>query len=189
MKNTITYKVTDIDDSKRDEVLSFMECIAQKWYGCSPPPTDSPIITAWQDGDVVGTLSMDFRDEDTPFALESIYDFDSIKRLITPFNRKEVVQSGRWFATVKGISHKLALGVAEYSCPRGIQYLLGEGKNRTILRMEELGFRYVVPFGILPIMENIPRDGRDYYTEGDPPKLLLMDLEYLLASTPERVLG
>jgi len=95
-----------------------MDDWAQRWHHCKPPQTDGDIIAAWRDGEVVGTLVIDFADADTPFPLEELYDFDIARQYLPFFSRSTTIQGGRWFAKVPNISYALFIAVAEYVHPR-----------------------------------------------------------------------
>jgi hypothetical protein len=178
---------------ERAQVLEFMRAHSQKWYQCDPHPTEGPIITAWQGNDLVGTSTLDLRDAAQPFDLERVYDFAAIRKLMTLPDRTDMIQSGRWFSTVKGVSHLLLQAVAEYAHAKGRHYILGEGKHFTIKRLEQLGFRFIVVYGVLPRVNEMPMVERRFYDYDKDEvdgcaKFILIDSAHILTTTSTRLL-
>ncbi len=178
--NTYKYRVFSRTDNRTD-ALEFIERWGRKWHNCSPPPTTGDIITAIDSrGLVVGTVSLDFPDYSDVFTLEKVYDLSLLINQVPGLERSKLVQGGRWFASVPGISRILLHAIAEYSIPRNVQYLIAEVKETSLKRMEELNIKFLVFYGLRPSLNAISNDCLRYYIDPPVPHLMLVKLDQLL---------
>lgn len=175
-----TFRVLERDSEERRQALAFMHDWAHRWHRCAPPATRGTIIAAFAEGTVVGTVALDFRDAE-PFPIEAIYDLTQIAQYIPDFARAVTVQGGRWFSTQKGtaLSRLLLHAIAEHALPLGKRYLLAEVKPHSFERMAELGIRFPVFYGLPMDTTLIEPSGLRYYTEGQPPRILIVRLDEL----------
>lgn len=163
-----------------NRALTFMQEWGYKWHKCSPPKTEGDIIVAWEGTDIIGTVTLDFKNKGSILPLEKIYDFRHIhKYLPKNFSLSNLVQGGRWFASKKNTSRVLLHALAEYCIPKNIEYMIVEVKNASAQRLEEFGIRFVLFCGVRPNLENIPEEGRNYYITEPLPKLALIHIKNL----------
>lgn len=165
------------EERNREMVLTFIRDWAFKWHKCAPPQTRGPIMVAWQNDAVVGTLAYDFANERGQFPLARHYDFEAISDYF-PVTASRVVQVSRWFASIRGISHQLLCESARRLLPIGFRFMLCEGKDHSIHQLEKLGFRYTTLYGLKPNLDAIPPEEHRYYEESPSPKLILIDLAH-----------
>lgn len=185
---SVAYRLVETPE-EREKALEFINSWALKWHHCLPPPTEGSIIAAWEGDQVVGTVTLDFRDKKTPFYLESVYDFSLLTAYFPEVGeRVSVVQGGRWFAAREGISLPLLFAMAEYCDTCSIVYMIAEGKEWTLRRLEEIGLCFSVLYGISPNEEKIKGmspDRRDYYVDPPVPRLFVLRISTILSRLGE----
>lgn len=167
-------------DHDRIKALQFIEEWFLKWNKCSPPVSMGDILIACKNQEIVGAVNLDFRDEATTFPLEDLYDFSSLYDYFPDFNRKQIVQGGRWSGSIPGVSKLLLHGIAHHCIPRGIRYMIGEVKPSSISRLEELGVKFIMLYGVSPCFETLPMEKQKYYLEPPPLRLMIIRMENLL---------
>ncbi len=163
------------NDRERGQALALNRAVALRLYNCSPPPPSQCIFTAKQNGEVVGMIALDFDENDAPFRLEKIYDFD---RHATPFpfERRNIAEFGRWICVIRGISSALMYVATMYAIRRDKLYSLGEFKERIARRAEELGWQVHFVEGACLLFENVSEEERGYYADPPSPRLVMSDL-------------
>ncbi len=174
--------VCHLADSKHDRMraLDFIEQWFFKWNGCSPPVSTGDILIASESDEIVGAVNLDFRDEATPFPVEEMYDFFHLRNYFPGFDRRQFVQGGRWSASMPDVSRLLLTAIARYSMPRGVRYMIGEVKQTSIDRLEALGIRFMILYGVFPNFETLPSERQKYYREPPPLRLMVIHMENLL---------
>lgn len=171
------FKVAEGD--ARTEALKFIEDWAFQAYNCRPPATEGIIVGAWGKDGIAGTISIDIGGPRKPFPLEAVYDLEEVKKIVK-FNRKKIVQIGRWYAKVPEISLKLIESAALIAEPLGAKFLLCEGKPNSVRRVEQLGLKFILFCGLRPRMENIPAECRLYYEKAPEPKPALIFIDSVI---------
>lgn len=167
MSDKIEFRIATTKE--RPQVIEFVNRWGMKWEGCIPPPTNCEIVTAFKGDEVVGTIGMELaQKKGAKFPLEDIYDFDLVKECFPSFCRQDTVLTVRWFASVPNISLKLVQGVVDYTEPLGIKFILCEVKEHSVKRLEELGLKFSMLYGIKPNTEIVAEENMNYYKNGLP---------------------
>lgn len=166
-------RVATTEDEKT-AVQAFLQVHAQRSFQCEPPPSEGILIGAWENGEVVGSVVLDFRTKDEPFPLEELYASAAFLELFPEgFDRTLIAQAGRWFSARSGssLSRSLLRAMSEYSTSHGKKYILGEGKSYTLELFSRFGYERGYLTNYKPDLEKIPVLGRRYYEMDPPPHL------------------
>lgn len=165
-------------------MLSFINAWLFKWEKCVPPPTTGDIMVAWRGTEILGTVALDFGDALNPFPIEKVHDFEGIWKFFPgtqrAFDRSLFVQTGRWSATERGVSEGIIHAIAEDLYPKGVRYLIFEGKDHAFQALERYGLRFLVLYGLTMRMDGIPEEGMKYYTTPPRPKIVMVDVKNIL---------
>ena len=157
----------------------FIRAQAQLSYQCEPPPSHGPIIGAWKDEAIVGSVALCFRGSEEPFPLEDLYE-DTAFRTLFPegFNRTLIAEAGRWFSALRGspVSSLLLRAMRQYVLAQGKHMVIGEAKAYAIQIFRTLNYKCVWLPQYEPRIETVPSEGRRYYTTLPAPHLFRMDL-------------
>lgn len=155
--------------------LEFIDKIALERHGCLPPPPPQVLFVAKDGDEVVGTIALDFREEERFFPLEEIYSF-ATPLFPRRFRRREVAQFGRWMSSRPGVSAALGHIAALYAVGRGKIYGWFEAKEPVAARIANLGVVLGKISGACLILQNIPEGGRNYYIAAPVPELYTIEL-------------
>jgi ubiquinone/menaquinone biosynthesis C-methylase UbiE len=164
------------DEIEQEEALTFINGVALERHNSAPPPPPQIIIVAKQNSQVVGTISLDFGDNNHPLPLEKIYQFDRCNTPL-PFRSGDVAQIGRWMVTIKGASAALLHTATVYALRSEKKYGLFETKESVAVRLRTLGLQLLEIPGAKFNIENVPEVGRPYYATPPPPSLYIACLE------------
>lgn len=176
---TITIRHAQSEGDKM-QALSFIDKHFTERNGCPPPKSEGDILIACEYGSIIGAVNLDFRLENTLFPLEEFYDFSYFKEYFPFFDRRKVVQGGRWSANKPEASRLLLSAIALYCMSLGIECMLGEAKHYSVKRLDELGIKFVILYGVCPSVDFISEEKRKYYMEHPSPRLMLIQMKYLL---------
>jgi hypothetical protein len=164
---------------ERFAVQRFMREHALRIFGCEPPLSTGLLIAAWSEGNVIGSVALDFREKDQPFPLEELYDARAFEELFPEgFDRARTVQAGRWFSVHKGsvVSKLLLQSLRQCARSKKRRFAIGEAKPYALKRFAELGFRFDTVDTYHPNMGVVPQAGRRYYELNPPPQLFRLHL-------------
>ncbi len=168
-----------VDEQDRARVLSFIREWFWKHHQWVTPPSGGDLLVAYEREEIVGAVNLDFRDSVTPFPLELMYGSEMIRSYFPFFDRERFVQGGRWSATKPNVSRFLLTAIAEHAASRGIEYMLIEAKHYSIERLEQLGIRFIVLYGVRPKYGHLPIERQKYYADDPPPRLAVIKIEQL----------
>jgi hypothetical protein len=115
---------------------------------------------------LLGSIISYFSENDEPFPLEAIYEFE-YQKLPFPFDRKHLVQFSRWIATAEGVSRLLLHAAMKHALSRGRLYGLGETKPRVADIFASMGI-VLYHFPAIVRTQDILEEIRPYYEI--PPK-------------------
>lgn len=166
---------------EKDELaaaLRFIDEIAFRWHKCRPPPPPQVLFGAYRGKEIVGTIALDFGDQDRPLPIERIWSFDA-DRTPLPFQREAIAQYGRWMAITPAVSSWLLYTATLYALSLGKKYFLAEAKTKIMERICALGFAFRRIENAMALTDRIPEEGRLYYSE-DPPGLYMTRLEEMM---------
>jgi hypothetical protein len=181
VKNPISNVICRLAESEDDKsaALSFIEKWFWQHHRWVTPPSVGDILIACDKGDIVGAVNLDFRDAHTPFPLEEIYDSKDIATYFPFFSRSTFVQGGRWSASRPFVSRMLLTAIAIHCTPRGILYMIVEAKHYSVERLEKLGIKFVVLYGVFPDFKLLSEHRQKYYTDQPSPHLVVIKIENL----------
>jgi hypothetical protein len=161
-------------EEERSLAALFIEKALRRWYQCLPTALPQTVIVAKRQGKIVGTITSQFGETDEPFSLETIYKFSHTDTPF-PFERKHIVQFGRWIATVDGVARFLLYASAVHALRRGCFYGLGETKPKVTGIFSAIGIA-LHQFPATICLENVPAKIRPYYQIPPQPKLCMVSL-------------
>lgn len=176
MKN-IPVIVKRAEKNEINETLNFIEQNAFKLYKCKPPPPPQILFIAYQEHKIIGTMSLDFSQNNNPFPLENHFDFDTNKTPF-PFKRKKIAQYGRWFSITPNVSSSLFYLTTDCAIKKNKIWGLGEMKKPIAERVMKFGVN-LFPIDIELIFENIPKEEKQYYLTLPSPNLYMGDLKQI----------
>lgn len=161
---------------EREAVEHFIQTHALKTHGCEAPPCSPTgfLFGAWQQDVVVGSMYVEFYDDNEPYALEAIYGREAIVALCGGDYRPDLnPQGGRWFSSLKqsDVSLKVLQESCKFALSQGAEWFISEGRPYAFKRLREIGIVLETYPNARPNIENIPLAGRAYY-ESDPPPCL-----------------
>jgi hypothetical protein len=177
---TIARTREDVEDA-----LLYITNVMRRRFGCEPPPTAGVIFVAKIEREIVGTAVIESTTVDTPFSLESRYDFD---RAATPypFDRSVTVQGSRWIATREDVSHRVFHELASIAYAFGKRYLLVEAKPYSVKRMEEFGITCpAIKRCVLSLEKTratVGPEGMRYFEDPPSPCLYMMELSHIISA-------
>jgi hypothetical protein len=159
---------------ERRRALAFVRRHVRRLYGGIPPPSQI-LLFAERGHRICGTIALDFTDDLERFPLESIYCID-YTQTPWPFERKEISQFGKWWATRPGVAVRLMHAAHVYALAEGKKLGLVEAKPPIVERVEEFGMSLVeVKEAVLKI-QGVSCRGEGYYAISPRPQLYMFDI-------------
>lgn len=184
------------DGQQRDAVLKAITQAARVRYGCDPPPALPQLLFAAYEGDtIMGSTSLDFSVDDQPLLLENSWQFNPGETPF-PFVRSELVQYGRWWASLAGGQEHVVGTLAPALLYVATVFARSYGKKTCLCEIKPAAVRLLEKFGVEPKevpgavfhLERIPPAGRAYYQEkGRPSQLHMIDLVQMEQATQKHV--
>lgn len=163
---------------EKNEIFNFTKLQAFKLYSCEPPPPPQIIFVAYQEHKIIGTMGLNFSQNNKPFYLENHYNFD-ITKTPFPFEREKIAQYGRWFSIIPNISSSLFYLTTDYAIKKNKIWGLGEMKKTIAERVMKFGVNLFLINDTELIFENIPKEEKQYYLTLPPPSLYMGDLKQI----------
>lgn len=165
---------------ERNNTTLFIQRIMHEQYHCEPHALPETVFIALRDDELVGAMALSIS-EGGPLPLEETYALD-YRTFPGKFSRSEVVQLGRWVATVADLSRALFYASVLHALERGRTWGVGEIKPKVARRFAQMGI-HVFPMSGRPNLANIPAGVLPYYLlppSPIPSAIILVDAERAL---------
>lgn len=154
--------ISVVREPERREVREFIDREYLKRFGTTPPESEVYFVARDKDGTILGTIALDFCDEEGVMPLGRIYAFD---RATTPFPSEGRYggQLGRWVALVPSVSGPLMHVTARYGLDHGKRYGWCEHTRAVHRVCEGLGIPFSPIADATLVLSNVDEHNRAFY--------------------------
>lgn len=162
---------------ERKEALEFVDRKYLEIFDTTPPPAQI-LFVATQETKIVGTMGIDFGNEEKLLRLERIYQFNPS---VAPFPviRNLIIEYGRWIVTVPGISGALIYVATVHALSKGRVYGWCEHTDD----VHRAAARFSINFHDVPeakfVLEEVEEKNRIFYADSPPLKFYMMLLSQI----------
>jgi hypothetical protein len=159
----------------RRRALAFVRGHVRKLYGGIPPPSQVFLFSEHAKR-ICGTIALDFTSSLGKFLLETIYQVDYLQTP-WPFDRQQIAQFSKWWATRPGVAVHLMHAAHVYALAHGKRFGLVEVKPPIVARVTELGMTLVEVPGAILRVQGVSSRGEGYYAISPLPQLYMFDIQ------------
>ncbi len=158
-------------ENERNQAITFISSNMFARHGACPPPDKTPehLFIAFHNAEIVGTLCIEFGNEDMELPIEFFFDLSSIPSPIS-YKRSKTIYYSRWNSVHKKLGPVIWLAVSEYAFSCGMEFAAATAKEEMVEHCHEtLGFWWKTIPKALVRKENIGKEEELYFLAQDPP--------------------
>jgi hypothetical protein len=176
--------VRQMQEHEAPMVADLIQNAMRKAYHCDAYALPKLVFICVRSGELVGAIGLSLSSGE-PFPVETIYQLD-YGSFPDVFDRKCIVQLGRWVTNVPDLSEVLIYGAVSYALRHGCRWGIGETKPKVARRFLQMRIR-LFPFFGAPMPSRVSVGIRPYYLLPPMPSVWAISLFEAESALREKV--